>query len=200
MPPAGYPDYVDTFTRWSATAGRDVRFVVCNNLDTLIWLANLASLELHIALSTQSAYDTPDFLLFDIDPEPPLSFDDVLSVARVVREHLEDAGTRPYVKTSGKKGLHIIVPLASGHSFEEVRVFAHGTGKRIARDVPYVVSEFPAPGIPGPSSSITSRTPAERPWQPPTRSGRPRVQVYPPRSAGTKSGRGYIPKILISGQ
>jgi bifunctional non-homologous end joining protein LigD len=147
--PRRIPDYVETFTRWSATAARDVHFVVCNNLDTLIWLANLASLELHIALSTQAAYDTPDFLLFDIDPEPPLSFDDVLSVARVVRGHLEDAGIRPYVKTSGKKGLHIVVPLAPGNSFDDVRAFAHRTGKRIARDIPYVVSEFPRSRDPG---------------------------------------------------
>ena len=141
--PRGAPDYVDTFTRRSETAGRDVHFVVCNNLDSLIWLANLASLELHIALSTQAAYDSPDFLLFDIDPEPPLTFDDVLIVARVVRQHLEDEGIHPYVKTSGKKGLHIVVPLSSGHRFDEVRAFAHSTGKRIARDMPYVVSEFP---------------------------------------------------------
>jgi bifunctional non-homologous end joining protein LigD len=147
--PRGAPDYVDTFTRWSETAGRDVHFVVCNNLDTLIWLANLASLELHIALSTQAAYDSPDFLLFDIDPEPPLIFDDVLSVARVVREHLEDEGIHPYVKTSGKKGLHIVVPLSPGHRFDEVRGFAHSTGKRIARDIPYVVSEFPRSRDPG---------------------------------------------------
>ncbi len=147
--PRGTPDYVDTFTRWSETAGRDVRFVVCNNLDSLIWLANLASLEIHTTLSKTAAYDTPDFLLFDIDPEPPLTFDDVLVVARVVREHLEDGGIRPYVKTSGKKGLHIVVPLSSGQSFAEIRAFAHSTGKRIARDIPYVVSEFPRSRDPG---------------------------------------------------
>ena len=140
--PAGTPEYVDIFTHWSETAGRDVHFVLCNNLDTLIWIANLASLEIHTTLSTATSYTSPDLLLFDIDPEPPLTFDDVIDVAHRVREHLEDSGIRPFVKTSGKKGVHIVVPLVAGYPFSAVRDFAHGIGKEIARDTPRVVSEF----------------------------------------------------------
>jgi bifunctional non-homologous end joining protein LigD len=141
--PEGTPPYVETFTRWSETAERDVHFVLCNNLDTLIWIANLASLEIHTTLSTTATYTSPDLLLFDIDPEPPLTFDDVVDVALVVRERLADRGIASFVKTSGKKGVHIVVPLVTGYSFAEVREFAHGIGKEIARDTPRVVSEFP---------------------------------------------------------
>jgi bifunctional non-homologous end joining protein LigD len=141
--PAGTPEYVDIFTRWSETAGREVHFVLCNNLDSLLWIANLASLEIHTTLSTATSYDSPDLLLFDIDPEPPLTFDDVIDVACIVREHLEAGGIRPYVKTSGQKGVHIVVPLVAGYRFSAVRDFAHGIGKAIARDTPRVVSEFP---------------------------------------------------------
>jgi bifunctional non-homologous end joining protein LigD len=141
--PAGTPAFVQTFTRWSKTAGRDVHYVLCNNLDTLVWLANLASLEIHATLSTATSYDSPDLLLFDIDPEPPLTFDDVIDVAHIVREHLDARGIRPFVKTSGKKGVHIVVPLAPGHPFSAVRDFAHEVGKAIARDTPHVVAEFP---------------------------------------------------------
>ena len=88
------------------------------------------------------SYDSPDLLLFDIDPEPPLTFDDVIDVAHLVREHLENAGIRSFVKTSGKKGVHIVVPLSGGHRFEEVRAFAHTLGKTIARDSSHVVAEF----------------------------------------------------------
>ncbi len=140
--PRGTPDYVDIFTRWSATARRDVHFVLCNNLDSLIWIANLASLEIHTTLSTTGSYESPDLLLFDIDPEPPLGFDEVIDVAVVVRDELEQAGMQPYVKTSGKKGVHIVVPLVPGYRFSEVREFAHSTGKAIARNTPRVVSEF----------------------------------------------------------
>lgn len=141
--PAGTPAYVEIFTSRSETAERDVHFVLCNNLDTLIWIANLASLEIHTTLSTTTTSASPDLLLFDIDPEPPLAFDDVVDVALVVRERLIEHGIVPFVKTSGKKGVHIVVPLVYGYSFTDVREFAHRLGNDIARDTPHVVSEFP---------------------------------------------------------
>ena len=147
--PQGTPDFVKTFTHYSETADREVNFVVCNNLDTLIWLANLASLEIHITLSRTGSYESPDLLLFDIDPEPPLGFDDVIDVSQVVHESLEAAGMVSYAKTSGKKGLHIVVPLRTGHRFGEVREFAHRIGKNIAKDTPLVVSEFARSRDPG---------------------------------------------------
>ena len=147
--PRGTPDYVEIYTRHSTTADRDVHFVLCNNLDTLIWLANLASLEIHVTLSRTDKYEHPDFLLFDIDPEPPLTFDDVIDVSRIVRERLADAGLRSYVKTSGKKGLHIVVPIMPDHTFGKVRNFVHDIGIGIARDNPHIVSEFPRSRDPG---------------------------------------------------
>lgn len=147
--PAGTPDYVDIFKVYSGTSERDVHFVLCNNLDTLLWLANLASIELHATLSMSTSYDSPDLLLFDIDPEPPLTFDDVIDVAKTVREHLANEGLHPYVKTSGKKGLHIVVPLIKGYTFGGIRDYAHGIGKAIAKDSDHVVSEFPRSRDPG---------------------------------------------------
>jgi len=147
--PQGTPEFVNIFTHFSESANREVNFVVCNNLDTLIWLANLASLEIHLTLSKTGSYESPDFLLFDIDPEPPLGFNEVIDVSFVVREHLAAAGMVAYVKTSGKKGLHIVVPLSDGHRFGEVREFAHRIGKDIAKDTPHVVSEFPRSRDPG---------------------------------------------------
>ncbi|MEN6516768.1 MAG: non-homologous end-joining DNA ligase [Methanospirillum sp.] len=140
--PAGTLAFVETFTHWAEAPGRDVRFVLCNNLDTLAWLANIAALELHTTLSRATAYDSPDLLFVDIDPEPPFDFDEVIAIARIVRDHLEGRGLRSFVKTSGKKGLHIVVPLAAGHTFDALREFVHGIGKAVARDTPHVVSEF----------------------------------------------------------
>jgi len=147
--PVGTPAYVEIFTRYSETADRDVHFVLCNNLDTLIWIANLASLEIHTTLSTTGSYESPDLLLFDIDPEPPLGFNDVIDVAFIAREELEAAGLRPFVKSSGKKGVHIVVPLVPGYRFAEVREFAHAIGRKIAKGNPLVVSEFPRSRDPG---------------------------------------------------
>jgi len=147
--PAGTPDYAGIYIHPDKNVDREIRYVMCNNLDTLIWLANLAALELHTTLSTSESYDTPDFLLFDIDPELPLTFDDVIDVSLMLREHLENDGIRSFVKTSGKKGLHVVVPLSGGHRFEDVRAFAHTMGKTIARDSPSVVAEFAHSRDPG---------------------------------------------------
>ena len=147
--PAGTPDFVDIFRIYSGTSERDVHFVLCNNLDTLLWLANLASIELHATLSTSDTYESPDLMLFDIDPEPPLTFDNVVDIAHVVRDILVQHGLEPYVKSSGKKGLHIVVPLIGGYRFAEIRDYAHKVGKAIAKESPLVVSEFPHSRDPG---------------------------------------------------
>jgi bifunctional non-homologous end joining protein LigD len=141
--PAGTPGFVETFTHWAEAPGRDVEFVLCNNPDTLAWLANIAALELHATLSRAGSYDAPDLLFVDIDPEPPFPFDDAIELAFVVRDRLGDRGLSSFVKTSGKKGIHVVAPLAPGPSFDQVRELAHDVGRDVARDVPRVVSELP---------------------------------------------------------
>ena len=97
--PAGMPPWVKTFNIFSETAQREIDYVVCNDLDTLIWMANLAALEINITLSTIDNYDTPDLVFFDIDPEPPCSFDDVIDTAFLLKEKLDELSFRSFVKT-----------------------------------------------------------------------------------------------------
>lgn len=147
--PMGTPEWVETFTVHAETTGKDVRYVVCNNLDTLIWLANLATLELNIPLSRIQAYDEPDFAFFDIDPEPPSGFADAVPVARMVQERLHALGLNAFLKTSGKKGIHIAVPLRSGYRYDEVREFVHTIGRSLARSHKQIVAEARESQIPG---------------------------------------------------
>jgi len=140
--PAGTPPWVETFPIYSETAEREINHVVCNNLDTLIWMANLAALEMNITLSTIDNYDVPDLVLFDIDPEPPCSFDDVMDIALLLKEKLDELNFISYVKTSGKKGLHIVLPVVNNYNFIQTREFVHQFGKFLARDSDLVVSEF----------------------------------------------------------
>jgi len=140
--PAGIPSWVETFNTYSETAQREIDYVVCNNLDTLIWMANLAALEINITLSTFDKYDTPDLVLFDIDPEPPCTFDDVIDIALLLKEKLDSLSFRSYVKTSGKKGLHVVLPVINGYNFKQTREFVHQFGKFLARESDIVMSEF----------------------------------------------------------
>jgi bifunctional non-homologous end joining protein LigD len=147
--PKGTPGWVQTFTRYSHSSDRETEYVVCNDLDTLLWLANLAALELHIPLSRIPETGVPDLVLFDIDPEPPAGLGEALQVANMLKERLDEMGVRGYVKTSGRKGLHVVIPVEPVYSFEDTRAFVHGVGTRIAEESEIVVSERSRTSDPG---------------------------------------------------
>jgi len=147
--PQGTPQWVRTKTIYSATSKRDVHYIVCNDLDTLIWLANMAALEIHMPFSRVDQLDQPDLLFFDVDPEPPATLSDAAEVSLSLKEKLIDLGLTPFVKTSGKKGIHVVIPIVSEYTFEEVRAFVHQIGIQLAKDSDLIVSEFKDTKKPG---------------------------------------------------
>ncbi|HVP40930.1 MAG TPA: non-homologous end-joining DNA ligase [Candidatus Krumholzibacteriaceae bacterium] len=147
--PSGTPSWVKTFKHYSETAKRELSYVLCNDLDTLVWLGNLAALEIHLTLSKAESFESPDLVLFDIDPEPPLGFDHVINVVLLLKEKLDALGLHSYVKTSGKKGMHIIIPVKEGYTFQQTREFVHNIGKQLTRESEIIVSELPQSREPG---------------------------------------------------
>jgi len=147
--PLGTPGWVKLFRHYSGTAERELRYIVCNDLDTLVWLANLAALEINIMLSRSDDPATPDLLLFDIDPEPPAGFLEATETSLLLAEVLEELGVRSFPKTSGKKGIHVVVPLQRLYSFEQTRQFVHAVGIILAKRSPLVVSELSQTYDPG---------------------------------------------------
>ena len=140
--PAGTPGWVTLFPYFSRAAEREIRYVVCDSPDTLIWLANLAALELNIILARIDQPETPDMIFFDLDPEPPASITDAVEAALHLQELLTNLGLVPFVKTSGKKGLHVVAPLIREYSFDETRNFVHAMGILLAKRPGKVVSEL----------------------------------------------------------
>jgi bifunctional non-homologous end joining protein LigD len=147
--PQGTPSWVKTVTIYSETAKRDVNYILCNDLDTLIWLANLAAIEIHMPFSKASSREKPDMIFFDIDPEPPATYKEATAVALLLKEKLDNLALKSYVKTSGKKGLHVLVPIAQEHTFQETRTFVHKIGRQLAKEQNLVVSEFTETKTPG---------------------------------------------------
>ena len=147
--PEGTPEWVKTKTIYSPASKRDVHYIICNDLDTLIWLANLAALEIHMPFSKINNLDKPDLLFFDVDPEPPATLSDAAEVALLLKDKLLDLGLTPFVKTSGKKGLHVVIPIVPDHTFEEARAFVHKIGIDLAKESEIVVSEFKDTKKPG---------------------------------------------------
>jgi bifunctional non-homologous end joining protein LigD len=147
--PEGTPDWVKTKKIYSPTSKRDVHYIVCNDLDTLIWLANLAALEIHMPFSKTDNLDKPDLLFFDVDPEPPATLSDAAEVALLLKDKLLELGLTPFVKTSGKKGLHVVIPINPDHTFGKARAFVHEVGIELAKESDIVVSEFKDTKKPG---------------------------------------------------
>ena len=147
--PEGTPKWVKTKIIYSSTSKREVYYIVCNDLDTLIWLANLAALEIHMPFSKIDDLDKPDLLFFDVDPESPATLSDAVEVALLLKDKLLELGLTPYVKTSGKKGLHVVIPIVPEYTFEKTRAFVHRLGVELAKESDIVVSEFKDTKKPG---------------------------------------------------
>jgi DNA ligase D len=121
--PAYAPDWIRTVTIPAPSARRDVRYLVCDDERTLSWLATQAALELHIAPARIDRLDRPDFLTFDIDP-PEGAFDAAVEATGLVLEVLDAYRFVFGVKTTGGKGLHIVVPVERRVSHDELRTAA----------------------------------------------------------------------------
>ncbi|HET6319016.1 MAG TPA: non-homologous end-joining DNA ligase, partial [Chloroflexota bacterium] len=170
------PQFVQRFVSYSEHQSAEDEYFVCNNVSTLIWLAQLADLELHVThtrivaepdaphLSTEfsgtleavegSTLNYPDFLVTDLDPyiysgeeqpgaEPELNregFKRAIDAARWYREVLEGIGLHPFLKTTGKTGLHLYVPIARTLDYDAVRAVAATLARQVLHAHPSLVT------------------------------------------------------------
>ncbi len=117
------PEWVRTWRGWSDVKQTEIEYVLCNDLATLVWLANYTAIEMHPWLSRVEDPERPDFVMVDLDPQPGASWEDVKSVARLVRDELARRRLRNFPKTTGSRGIHVLVPIARRYAFEQVRAF-----------------------------------------------------------------------------
>jgi bifunctional non-homologous end joining protein LigD len=127
--PKHRPDWVKTAPIWSEGNNRDVNYILPNDLPTLVWVANLASLELHPSLSLAKDIDCPTMMVFDLDPGPPANIVQCSQVAMWLRTIFDHFGLQSFPKTSGSKGLQIYVPLHAPTSYKVTKPFAHAIAR-----------------------------------------------------------------------
>jgi bifunctional non-homologous end joining protein LigD len=127
--PKHRPDWVETVGVWSNRNKADVNYCLANDLPTLVWVANLASLELHTMLSWAADIQQPSMLVFDLDPGPPATVVECGRVAFWLREVLDGLGLVAFPKTSGSKGLQVYVPLNTPVTYNETKPFAHALAR-----------------------------------------------------------------------
>jgi bifunctional non-homologous end joining protein LigD len=137
--PMHRPDWVKTAPIWSGSNRRTIHYILANDLPTLVWIANLASIELHPSLSLASDIATPTMIVFDLDPGPPANIVQCAQVGLWVREIFDHFGLRSFPKTSGSKGLQIYVPLNTKTSYEQTKSFAHAVARLLEQEHPELV-------------------------------------------------------------
>jgi bifunctional non-homologous end joining protein LigD len=135
--PGGTPEWVRLATLPVPGSTKDretVDFVVVDDLATLVWLANLAALELH---TPQWQIDAdPDLLVVDLDPGAPAGLQECCAVAVLMRDRLAEDGIAAYPKTSGKKGMQLCCPISGTQDSEVVSAYAKAVAEELAAMVP----------------------------------------------------------------
>lgn len=128
------PDSVGTMELQEQT--KRGTYMVVRDLPGLVGLVQMNALEIHVWPSRKDALEKPDRMIFDLDPAPDVSFEDVMAAARALRQRLGAAGLESFPLVTGGKGLHVVVPLERRHLFDEVRTFARGVAKALEREEP----------------------------------------------------------------
>ncbi|HEY9404933.1 MAG TPA: non-homologous end-joining DNA ligase [Pyrinomonadaceae bacterium] len=132
------PEFVRT-AAIDVEEGREVDYIIGGDRATLVYMANLGAIERHPWHSRVEHLDSPDWVVFDLDPEN-VDFTVVCDVALSTREILKGLGLESYVKTSGSRGLHVYVPIAAGHDYAQAARFAELVAARVVAENPEVAT------------------------------------------------------------
>jgi bifunctional non-homologous end joining protein LigD len=136
--PKHAPDWIRTFAVQGAE--RVVDYVIANDLPTLVWLANMADLELHTSLSKAPKLERPTMIAFDLDPGEPAGLLECCQVAAMLRDVLAPLGLDCYPKTSGSKGIQVYMPLNQPRvTYEDTRPFALALARLLEQQHPKLI-------------------------------------------------------------
>lgn len=131
-----HPDWVRTITFRPARSGKVFDVVVLDDVESVLWAAQIGSIELHPYLGTVDDLDHPTVAVFDLDPGAGLGTADAARAACLVREVLDALGVDSYAKTSGRGGMHVVIPLDRTQGYDEVKRFVRATSELLVREHP----------------------------------------------------------------
>lgn len=133
--PAFAPPWIRTEKIYSEDSQREISYFVLESAEAIAYMANLGTIPIHIWSSHLPHLERPDWLLFDIDPKNSTT-EAAVTVAREVGALLRAAGMRPYLKTSGQMGLHVVVGLVPEYTYEQARMFAEMIARIVVARIP----------------------------------------------------------------
>ena len=133
---AAMPAWVRTTAIGSQGERASINYVICDDCPTLLYLVNLGCIDHHCWMSRATTPEAPDYVLLDLDPGPRAGFDTVIRVATAVRKVLDDWEVLGFPKTSGATGMHVLVPLGPGHTYQQSARFAELILRAVAERLP----------------------------------------------------------------
>jgi bifunctional non-homologous end joining protein LigD len=128
------PDWIRTIPIWSNDTQRDINYFVCDDVESLVYIANLGTIPLHIWMSRVGSLEQPDWCVIDLDPKDA-TFADVIKCATVLHRICGEIGLPDYVKTTGKTGLHILIPLGRQCTYEQSRYIGELLARLVIREL-----------------------------------------------------------------
>jgi bifunctional non-homologous end joining protein LigD len=136
--PTHMPDWIRTFraqvsTRGSPPRKKWIEAPIVNDEDALLWMVNMGCIDMNTWYSRVDRPDRPDFVLFDLDPSPDVTFKETVQVALIVRAALDALGLVSFPKTSSADGMHILVPVERRYTFDDTREFSEIVAGAVAR-------------------------------------------------------------------
>jgi bifunctional non-homologous end joining protein LigD len=134
--PKHRPPWVETAKVWSDGNNRYMYYCMIQDLASLVWVAQLGTIELHTSLSLCKKLEQPQMLVFDLDPGPPATIVECCQVALWLREWFEERGLQALAKTSGSKGLQLYVPLNTPVDYDQTKRISKGLAQKLERERP----------------------------------------------------------------
>lgn len=134
------PDWMKTHEDFSESTNETIEYLVCSDEATLIYMANLGCIEMHPWHSRSQSWQYPDWCLIDLDPDDSNTFEQVMDVAKVVKQFLDSIGADAYVKTSGSTGIHIYIPLGAKYDYDQSKQLAELVVTLVNHELPELTS------------------------------------------------------------
>ena len=133
------PEWAKTRKIKSSSKGESIEYLICNDKETLMYMANLGCIEINPWSSRVGSINNPDYIIFDLDPNKA-SLKDLVTTAKKVKEILDSLNIKGYLKTSGGKGLHVFIPVKPKYTYDQTRDFSHIISQAVHKALPKITS------------------------------------------------------------
>ncbi|RYZ87342.1 MAG: hypothetical protein EOP04_11900, partial [Proteobacteria bacterium] len=133
------PKWAKTKKIRSKSTSESIEYLICNDKETLLYMANLGCIEINPWSSRVGSINNPDYIIFDLDPND-IGMKELVTVAKKVKEILDSLGIKGYLKTSGGKGLHIFIPVLPKYTYDQTRDFSHIISQFVLDALPDITS------------------------------------------------------------